>query len=306
MKRTIHSILHVFLSPLKGSWRGLFFFFFLLFASCQTEGDYYMQEEGVAPVKAEFKYMADTDARYRVEFGGLTLADTLPNQWMSSVPVYVKESGLTDMLRIYRLADGARTLESETEYTFKPFPVNPSSSDAASVSLVQLAAGAPVQVLQEPKTPADSAAIALQFFFADERVPERVKITIMAVDQYSLILKNYKLGNVPDDMKTEAAEVELTRGVLSETVELNLNFYGEVNNGLAARFLYKVSDAGGTILQDYKVGSSAVATVEIKPESKTVNKKPRPVYQSAVMQWTYQSEAVPFATPKVLMNGEKW
>jgi hypothetical protein len=122
--------------------------------------------------------------------------------------------------------------------------VNPSSSDAATISLLQLSADSPVQVVAGT-VPADSTAIALQFFYADERQgPEadRVKITILAADQYALLMTNprYSLDKLDESLKTVVGELELSRGELSGPVELDVNLYEDVNKGLPARFFYKI------------------------------------------------------------------
>jgi hypothetical protein len=106
-------------------------------------------------------------------------------------------------------------------------------------------------------------------------------------------------------MKAAVGEIALRRGELSETVTLNLNQFGEANRGLEARFYYRVSDPEGAVLQDYRAASAAANSAEIKAEV-LASKRTHPIYQSAIMQWEYKSAAVPFASPKVLMNGEKW
>lgn len=281
--------------------------------SCQTDGEYAEWTGRVTPLRAEFKYLADPEARFAVEYEGMELADMLPYdnrglQYVSRTSVYVKESQMSGMLRVYRLGDGERTLDMEESVNISPAVVGSSQFGAnvySTVNLVQLTAGSPVQVMHSPETPADSSAIALQIFYGDARQPDEVKISLLAVDQYSLMTKSYKLDNVPDTMKAAVGEIALHRGELSETVILNLNQFGEANRGLEAKFYYRVSDPEGAVLQDYRAASSAATSAEIKVEVPS-QKRTRPVYRSAVMQWEYKSAAVPFASPKVLMNGEKW
>jgi hypothetical protein len=287
----------------------------ILLASCQTDGEYAEWATRTTPVRAEFKYLAEAEARFAVEYDGKVVADTLPYSKPGRIAnvsdvIYLNENRMNGLLRVYRLGNGERILETEEEIVISPVIVGPGGSNNnpySAINLVQLAAGSPVQVMHSPETPADSSAIALQFFYGDGRQPEKVRISLLAVDQYSLITKQYKLANVPDTMKVETGEIALRRGELSETVTLDLNLFGEdLNKGLAAKFYYRVSDPDGHLLQDYKPASSAANAAEIKPESVTKNKIPRPVYQSAVMQWGYKSAAEPFASPTVLLNGEKW
>lgn len=277
--------------------------------SCQTDGEHADWTGRVTPLRAEFKYLADPEARFAVEYEGVELADTLPYdnrglQYLSRTSVYVKESQMSGMLRVYRLGNGGRTLDTEENINISPVVVV-RADNYSTVNLLQLAVGSPVQVMHSPETPADSSAIALQFFYGDDRQPDEVKISLLAVDQYSLMTKSYKLDNVPDTMKAAVGEIALHRGELSETVTLNLNQFGEANRGLEAKFYYRVSDPEGAVLQDYRAASSAATSAEIKVEVPS-QKRTRPVYRSAVMQWEYRSAAVPFASPKVLMNGEKW
>jgi hypothetical protein len=279
--------------------------------SCQTDGEHADWTGRVTPLRAEFKYLADPEARFAVEYEGMELADTLPYsterwglQYVSKSSVYVKESQMSGMLRVYRLGDGERTLDMEESVNISPVVVV-RADNYSTVNLLQLAAGSPVEVMHTPETPADSSAIALQLFYGDARQPDEVKISLLAVDQYSLMTKSYKLDNVPDTMKAAVGEIALRRGELSETVTLNLNQFGEANRGLEAKFYYRVSGSDGAVLQDYRAASSAANSAEIKVEVPS-QKRTRPVYRSAVMQWEYKSAAVPFASPKVLMNGEKW
>jgi hypothetical protein len=292
------SLLLVFLTGIAGN-----------FFSCQTDGEYADWTGSGTPVRAEFKYLADPEARFAVEYAGMEIADTIPynGQYLGRQIVNLSESQMSGLLRIYRLENGERILETEEQIRIAPLVI---TGDAryvyAAITLVQLAAGSPVQALSIPETPADSSAIALQFFYADERQPGEVRVSLLAVDQYSLIVKSYKLDNVPDTMKAEAGEIVLRRGEVSETVVLNLNHFGEANKGLAAKFYYRVYDADGNLLQDYKAASSVAKAAEIKFEAVTKNKIPYPVYKSTVMQWEFQAEDTPFASPKTILNGDKW
>ncbi len=130
----------------------------------------------------------------------------------------------------------------------------------------------------------------------------------MAVDQYSLLIKGNRLDNVPDSMKTVVKEFTLTPGKLSDGIPLNVDYYAGINRGLPARFFYRISDASnGTVIQDYKAGNSASSTAEIKLSTVKRNNIPYPVYKSSLMQWEYQpEEMIPFASPAVLINGNKW
>jgi hypothetical protein len=283
-----------------------------ILAACQTDGEYAGWTGRTTPVKAEIKYLADPDARFAIEYEGMELADTLPYVWSFGIlmyesrqTVYVDENHMKGLLRVYRLENGERIPDMEKQVSVVPV-VQGRLETYSFITLVQLAAGGPLQVLSVPETQADSSSIALQFFYSDERQPEEVSVSLLAVDQYSLIMKSYKLDNVPDTMKVEVGEIALHRGELSETTVLNLNHFGEASKGLAAKFYYRVYDAAGNLLQDYKAASSAAKTAEIKPESIKRNSIYCPVYKSAVMQWEFQAEDTPFASPKTIMTGEKW
>jgi hypothetical protein len=180
------------------------------------------------------------------------------------------------------------------------------------INLLQLSADAPVQVWQLPETPADSAAIAVQLFYGDARQADEVKITILAVDQYALLMKSNKLANVPDTMKTEVAELELNRVQLSREALLNINLYGRlgadgkpVSKGLAARFFYRVTGSDGTLIQDYNVANAEIKITSAQKDRNSY-KVPFPTYKSAVMQWIYKSETIPFGSPTVTIQGDKW
>jgi hypothetical protein len=293
------------------------------FPSCQTDGEYAGWTERTTPLRAEFIYVADTAARFAVEYDGMELADTLPYRTMwgqNEILVlqgrglaFLSENRMKGLLRVYRLENGERILDMEEDINISPVVVTGGNAGSrgylgvySAVNLAQLVAGAPVQTVQTPELPADSTAIALQFFYADDRQPDEVRISFLTVDQYSVLMKSYKLENVADSMKADAGEIALHRGELSETLTFDLNHFGEANKGLAAKFYYRVSDRDGNILQDYKAASAATNSIEIKPEATQRNKIPVPVYKSALMQWEYRSEAMPFASPKVLINGEKW
>lgn len=285
------------------------------FTSCETDGEHAAWSGRTTPLKAEFKYIADPEARFAVEYDGMVLADTIPYdnrglQYVSKSTALVNENRMSGMLRVYRLENGERNLDMEESIDISPVVVRLGGAANAysTVNLLQFSMGAPVEVMHTPETPADSTAIALQFFYGDARQPEEVKISLLAVDQYSLMTskpKTYTLDNVPDTMKVEAGEIALRRGELSKTVTLDMNLFGAANKGMEAKFYYRVSTPDGAVLQDYRAASTAANSAEIKAEV-LVTKRTRPIYKSAVMQWEYKSAAVPFTSPRVLMNGEKW
>jgi hypothetical protein len=293
-----------------------------ILAACQTDGEYAELMNRITPVRAEFKYIADPTARFSVEYAGLELADSLPYfftegngalMYESRNVVYVNENHMNNLLRVYRLENGERKLDLEEQVGVLPVVVggggNYGENVYSAITLVQMAAGSPVQVLPAPEAPADSNSIAVQFFYSDALQPEEVKITILAVDGYSLITtkpKTYVLDSVPDTMKAEVEEINLRRNEISETVVLNLYQFKNPKAQLAARFFYRVSDSAGNVLQDYKAGSASTNSAEIKPASAIKNKIPYPTYKSAIMQWTYKSATEPFASPVVLQDGEKW
>jgi hypothetical protein len=284
-----------------------------ILAACQTDGEYAELMNRITPIRAEFKYIADPEARFAVEYAGVELGVFTLSGSQSRNTVYVNENRMNNLLRVYRLENDERKLDMEEQVGVLPVVVGGSGNYGdnvySAISLVQLSAGSPVQVLPTPETPADSSSIALQFFYSDALQPEEVKITILAVDQYSLITtkpKTYVLDSVPDTMKAEVEEINLRRGEISETMVLNLYQFKNPTAQLAARFFYRVSDSAGNVLQDYKVGSTSTNSAEIKPASALKNKIPYPTYKSAIMRWTYKSATEPFASPVVLQDGEKW
>jgi hypothetical protein len=285
-----------------------------MFSSCQTDEEYVEWNEHITPVCPAFVYMADNTARYAVEYAGIQLADSLP-YWsprtsrltFTADRSYLRPSQLNSRLRVYRLEEEGRVLELEEELSVSPIVV-PRSDTYTTIGLIQLSAG--VQVLEMNSSGADSTVTSLLFFYADDRQApgaDSIRITVLAVDQYTLLIKGNRLDNVPDTMKTVTEEFTLAPGKLSDDIQLNADYYSGINRGLPARFFYRISDASnGTVIQDYKVGSSASSTAEIKLSAVKRDNIPYPVYKSSLMQWKYQSEEIPFASPEVLINGDKW
>jgi hypothetical protein len=282
----------------------------ICFTACQTDGEYTPSMDRVTPVKAEFKYIADPDARFAVEYAGVELSDTLPyifNDGLGTVrfdskkTAYVSENSMSNLLRVYQLeSNGERTLKLEEQVEVLPV------SNGFVIPLVQLAADSPVQILNAPPA-TDSSSIAVQFFYGDANQPEEVKLTILAVDFLSLAQKSYNLNNVPDTMKVEVGEINLQRCELSERVVLNFYQFKNPSGQTAAKFYYKISNpTDGNILQDYKAASSAANAAEIKPESAVRNKIPYATYKSAIMRFTYKDTSMKFASPTELLKGEKW
>ncbi|MFT3739448.1 MAG: hypothetical protein QM786_11880 [Breznakibacter sp.] len=285
-------------------WSSFFLFGGILFTpSCETNGDY-ETTDSFSTISTQLAYVADNSASYYIKFGQ-TAFDTLSGTRMTSGKKYVALNEMTDHLRAWLLNnDGTPTLQLDTMLTVKPTSV---------VNLIQVAPGGTLQLIDTQLTPADSASTAVRFFYADElQAPgsEELLITVLAVDQYALMTTkpSYSIDNVAESLKTVVAELELSRGTLSVAVELNVNLYGNMNKGLSARFFYRIADAEtGVVIQDYRAGStSSTSTAEIKIESARKNNVPYPTYKSYVMQWTYKSEAIPFASPTVLMRGERW
>jgi hypothetical protein len=288
----------------------------ICFTACQTDGEYADNLVGrVTPVQAEFKYIADPEARFAVEYADVELSDTLPydhvsgRQFKSRGVAYIKENSMSNLLRVYRLENGKRIPDLEAQVEVLPVVVQGDGGNNSMINLAQLAAGSPVQILSVPEAPTDSSSIAVQFFYGDASQPEEVKITILAVDNYSLTQKKptYTLSNVPEELKDTVTIINLRRAELSEPVVLNLNIFGEINEKkLAAKFYYCVHNAAdNSLLQDYKVSSSTTNAAEINPEASTIIKT-HPVYKSAVMQFTYKDASMKFASPKTLARGEKW
>jgi hypothetical protein len=282
----------------------------ICFTACQTDGEYTTSMDHVTPVKAEFKYIADPDARFAVEYAGVEVDSSLPftnevgMRYESKETAYINESSMSNLLRVYRLgSNGERIPDMEEQVEVLPV------SNGFVIPLAQLAAGSPVQILSVPEAATDSNSIALQFFYGDVNQPEEVKITILAVDQYSLLVKSYNLNNVHDTMKAEVGEITLRRGELSERVVLNFYRFKHPNPSydLASKFYYKISNpTDGNILQDYKAASLAANAAEIKPESAVRNKIPYAIYKSAIMRFTYKDTSMKFASPTELLKGEKW
>ncbi|MDR0680556.1 MAG: hypothetical protein LBG15_01715 [Dysgonamonadaceae bacterium] len=181
------------------------------FAACQTDGEYADDLVGrITPVQVEIKYLADPEARFAVEYADIELSDVLPRyhisglQYRSLRTAYIKENSMSNLLRVYRMENGERTMDLEEQVEVLPVVVQGDGNVSSMINLVQLAAGNHVQILSVPEAPADSSAIALQFFYGDGRQPEAVKITVLAVDQYSLITakpKAYVIENVPAEIK---------------------------------------------------------------------------------------------------------
>jgi hypothetical protein len=278
-----------------------------LFA-CQTDGeDAGFLVDRVTPVKAEFKYLADPEARFAVEYAGVEVDNSLPFtneigmiRYESKKTAYIKENSMSNLLQVYRFENDERIIDMEAQVDV------PAVSTGFTIPLVQLAAGSPVQVLNMPEAATDSNSIAVQFFYADPSQPEEVKLTILAVNRPSLDDAFNRLNNVPANAKDTMETITLRRSELNEPVILNPNLFKDSNSGLAARFFYKVSDLDGGILQNYPndVGNNPP---EIKIITRqTINFTSYSEYKSAIMRFGYKSAAEVFASPVTLLNGEKW
>ena len=289
--------------PLLGNIGILAYFLIGTLVSCQTEAPY-DGEDSYSTLSAKIAYMADNDVRYHIMFGD-TDFDTLSVHKMQSTGRHYRAvDEMTEKLKVWSVADdGSELLLIDSLLVLKPL---------STINLIQVASGAVPELIDPELTPTDSTSTAVRFFYADALQTsgaDKVKVTILAVDQYALILKSYKIANVHDTLKTVVGEPELSLGELSDPIELNVNLYGKggINKGLSARFFYRITDAAtGMLIQDYVATSSITTSAEIKVESARKNNMPYAVYKSYVMQWKYKSVALPFNSPEVLMRGEKW
>ena len=245
--------------------------------------------------------MVNEDARYRIEFGNVVLADSLPRLLNAEqglitplgIPAYINTKELTRQLKVWRLGDsGEQTLELDTQVT---------GTENGIISLLQLADNMPVSYFK-PVYPSDdkiNQTIA-QFVFSEEEQPQEVSVVILAVDYYSLLMASNNINNVSSSRKETIAEFVLPKGVVSPPVTLDLNYFHGVNNNLPAQFFYKILNAQtGAIIQDYNVNNK----ITIQTQS---GLQLNPVYKFTLFQWDYLSPVTPFKKPAALINSEEW
>jgi hypothetical protein len=273
-------------------------------AACQTDGEDAGFIGRVTPVGAEFKFIADPTAEFVVEYAGVEIDN-------NKKVAYIKENNMSNLLQVYRVENDKRTLELKEQVEVSPVIIKNNAdidiNKRFTIQLAQLAAGSPVQLLNAPPAPpsTDSSSIAVQFFYGDVNQPEEVKITILAIDQYSRALLISEGVSVPANMKDTITEINLQRGKLSEPVVLDLYRFKNNVYQMAAQFFYEVSDpVGNTILQDYSDITNN-NPVEIKISSKRKNSIPYSDYKSAIMQFEHKDNIL-FASPVTVLNGEKW
>lgn len=278
----------------------LCFFVICLVCSCDTEGTPEVTQS-LTTISAKMEYMINEDARYRVEFGNIVLADSLPRlldagQGLTSplsLPAYINTQELTRELKVWRLgANGEQTLELNTQVTGK---------ENGIISLLQLSEDMPVSYFQPVYPPNDKISQTMaQFVFSETEQPQEVNVSILAVDYYSLLMASNNINNVSSSRKEVVAEFNLSKGIVSIPVTLDLNIFEGVNNNLPAQFFYRITDVQtGTILQDYNVNNK----ITVQTQS---GLQLNPEYKFTLFQWEYQSLAIPFKKPIALINGEEW
>lgn len=293
------------------SW-GTLLLIFVLLTSCDTQGDY-LSTDTYTTISARLSYAVDS-VSYQINFGNRTL-DTLPSfpilSWEAKVGYYAQNE-LTDTLKVWKLTSGnPAELQLDTVVSIAP---------RGTFNFMQVASGVPLQLVKDAATLTDNSHCQLQFFYADPLQPQQVTIDMLAVDQYSLLLKGGKLASLPDTAKSVIATFTLSRNQLSEPVIFNIQQFARFNKGLSAKFFYRITDtATGTLLQDYNTknynaaASSKVAEIYI-PLTKR-NAKDYPMYKSFIMKWDYKSTALSFGTPPINLNeldnyllakGDKW
>ncbi len=268
-----------------------------LFYSCETNGTYEVKDV-LVPTKASVVYMQNPAARYQIDFDNIRISDSLPyfdkkNNLLNFVSkeIYIKQNE-EKLIKIWRLgANGSQTLESATMVNSKN-----------GLQLLQMSDNLPLTYYIRPQAPpADKTTQTnVQFFYADTNQPDQVKITILAVEYLTFLIKGQNFDNLSDDKKKEIASFDLKKGDLSSVFTLDLDFYKEINK-VATGYYYKITNtATGTIIQDYNKLNKIIITAGPTPQTQLF-----PKFKTSLFKWSYTGVANPFMVVGVI-NGENW
>lgn len=271
-----------------------------VFTSCDTEGEYEVKDTFVT-LGFKFEYFVNDNAQYRIDFGNQRLTKTSPFDSKEKIEivsgkVYIKEKDLKQDLKIWRLgADGTETLESITS-------IQAEANDF--ISLLQLTDNKPVTVFKPELPKSDQPTQTnVQFFYGNELQPETIKVSILAVDYFFFLTDenvNYTFENLPTNKKKEIANFTLSKGVLSEIINLDLNLFNDENN-VGTAFFYEITNAAtGTIIQNYEDSSKSKIEVDLKLGEGVLTK-----YKFSLLQWDYVRSSIPFKI-NTLKSFEKW
>jgi hypothetical protein len=265
--------------------------------SCDTDGKYEV-EDTLVTVGANIAYLENPTARYRLDFGTTKLSDSLPYLVngvliLKANPVYFKNTALTEDLRVWRLgASGTETLELTTPVT---------ATANGFISLLQLSDSSPLTIYNPVAPPADKTTQTnVQLFYANAAQPQKVTVTVLAIDFLYFIGNGLSFTTLPANKKKEIANFTINKAVLSPNITLDLNLFNDIN-GAATAFFYKITDpVTGVVLQDYKYTPSSAST-RINIIASSIN----PKYKFSLFQWDYSSPTVPFKAT-ALIDGEEW
>lgn len=270
----------------------------LLF-SCDTDGTPEITQT-LTTVSVKLDYMENPDVRYRVQFGDVVIADTLPRvineeQGLTSpqsLPAYINIKQLTQSLKVWKLGNGEQTLVLDTEVT---------ASENGVISLLQLTDDGGISYFQPVFPPKDKTTQTIaQVVYSEDEQPDEVSVSILAVDYYSLLVASNNINNVSFSRKKIIAEFNLSKSVVSPPITLDLDMFAGVNNNLPAQFFYRISNIQtGAIIQDYNVNNKInVQTIS--------GLQLNPLYKFTLFQWEYQSATMPFKKPVALINSGEW
>jgi hypothetical protein len=271
----------------------------LFFISCEVNGTYEV-DDNLVPISANISYLENNAARYRIDFGSVRLSDSLPylsqdagiyNLTRTSKGVYIKQKKLSQDLKIWRLgANGSQILEST-------MMVN-APAEGGVISLLQLSDKSPLNYFNPVLPQNERTTQTIQLFYTDASQSNDVNVTILAVEYITFLTTGQNFNNLAIDKKKELATFALQKGLLSESVTLDLNLFKQINK-VPTAFFYKITDAKtGTILQNYNKSYKLDPIVD-------ANNKLNPVYKCSLFRLKYNTINAPFKAEN-LINRYEW
>ena len=268
--------------------------------SCQTNGTFETNDR-IAEIAINIAYLENPNARYKMDYGQVKVLDSLPfkngNQFINIKSFFIKENNLNQSFMIWRLGENNQPILESI------IPVN--LLKKRKLQFMQFSDNSNLTLFEPINPPLDKPTqINAQFFYADNNQPDKISITILAVDSFALLLAlGQNPNNVAYNKKQEIKTFDIDKGKLSEIVTLDLNLFQQIN-GLETIFLYKITDlATGQILQNY--GSNNATTINSKINIQVKDIRINPKNKFSLFQLKFNSVIVPFKN-NVLVNGDEW
>lgn len=255
----------------------LFSFILLTFTACDYEGtETYKAWSTITP---SIVYQADAANKYEIAFGDYT-GDEL---------THVPDQYLTSRLKVWLVKDSVtKNLQLDTVLTLQR---------SQTISLIQLASGAAIQLYTKPSEPEKTSVQRTQLFYSSTSQPDSVRVTIVGVDKYNFMLTAKYDFNKANPLDT-VASFTLKRNKLSPYIDLDLNRFNGGTKGYEAWYFYSVRNAAtGAIVQAFNKS----VRFNIDQVSTAVADRFKAKYKLTLMQWGYSS-AYPFSVPTVLLS----